>query len=454
MATITFGGLATGLNTTNLIDELVKVERRPITLLEQQQVKIEEKVALYQQLSSKIAALKTAATKLSTESSFFVKNAKSSNENVLVATSSANADAANHSVILNSLARASTWASTTFGDTATTTVGTGTLAITVGAETTNIIIDSSNNTLEGLRDAINNADADVAASIVTVNAGVTPSYRLVVSGKKTGLANAVSITETGLSGGTAPSFTPTQAANDANLLVDGIAIMRATNVVSDVIAGVTLDLKSASPGNELQVTVNNDIPAIEEQLRDLVAKYNDVMSFIAEKTKYDSATEQGGPLIGDSTLRTLRRTLQSVITAPVTGTPSILGEIGIATQKDGTLSVNGSKLSEALENNLDGVGNLFFAATAGVAKAVINYSDNAIRLGDGVLAARINGAQDEINKIEDRIAAKEDQVERFEQDLIRKFAALETLVSQINSQGNFLTQQLAALSAQFNNNNK
>ena len=140
-------------------------------------------------------------TKLSTASSFFIKTAKSSNENVLVAASSSNADAGNHSVIVNRLARASTLASTTFNDTNTTIVGTGTLAITVGATTTNITVGSTNNTLEGLRDAINDADADVTASIVTVNAGPMPSYRLVVSGKSTGLANAVSISAAGLSGG-------------------------------------------------------------------------------------------------------------------------------------------------------------------------------------------------------------------------------------------------------------
>src|ERR1700752_4648884 len=122
MATITFGGLATGLNTTSIIDELVKVERRPITLLQQQQVTIEGKIDLYQQLSGKIGALKTAVTKIFTASSFFIKTAKSSNENVLVAASSSNADAGNHSVIVNRLARASTLASTSFSDTNTTTV--------------------------------------------------------------------------------------------------------------------------------------------------------------------------------------------------------------------------------------------------------------------------------------------------------------------------------------------
>lgn len=450
MSTITFGGLATGLNTTNIIDGLMAVERRPVTLWQQQQVIVEQKIDSYQQLSGKIGALKTAASKLSTATGFFIKIAESSNENLLVATASSSADVARHSVTVDRLARASTLASIAFGDTDTTTVGTGNLALTVGTTTTNITIDATNNTLAGLRDAINDSDADVTASIITVNTGTAPSYRLVVNGKQTGLENSVGIAENGLSGGTAPGFTETQAADDAVLIVDGITTARSGNLVSDVISGVTLDLKSASSGSEIQVAISNDTEAIEEQLADFVAKYNEVMAFIAEQTKYDNVAERGGPLIGDSTLRTLRRTLQSVITTPVNGTPAILGEIGIATQKNGTLSISSAKLSDALTGNLDGVGNLFLSAGNGLAQSVIDYADDAVRLGDGILTARIDGAQSEINRMEARIATKEAQLDRFEQDLIRKFATLETLVAQINAQGNFLTQQLAVFNGQRN----
>lgn len=453
MATINFSGLATGLNSGNIIDGLLGVERRPITLLENQKSGLAEKITLYQDLSGKIGALKTAATKLSTANNFFVKKATSGDENTLVATASSTADAANHTVTVSTLARGTTLASVSYGDTATTTVGTGTLAVTVGTTTTNITVDSTNNTLEGLRDAINDSGADVTASIVTVSAGATPSYRLVVNGQETGLVNAVAIDESGLAGGTAPGFTTTQAAQDATLTVDGIAIARATNVVSDVITGVTLDLKSNS-GTQIQITVNDDVEAIEEQINAFVTAYNDIMSFIAEQTKYDGATEEGGPLIGDSALGILKRRLQSLVTTPVSGSPSILGEIGVATTKDGTLSVDGSKLSAALETNLDGASNLFLATTGGLAAAAISFADSSIRLGDGILTARIDGAQDTIDKIEDRIAEKEDELDRLEEDLIRRFTALETLVSQLQTQGNYLTQQLANLSAQLNNNKK
>ncbi len=452
MATITFGGLATGLNTQAIIDGLVAIERQPITVLQNQQSMLQDKITLYQSLSTNLGALKTAVTQLSTASDFFVKQAKSSNEDVLVATASSNAGAAAHNVSVTSLARGSTLGSATFGDTNATAVGTGTLAITVGTTTLNITVDSSNNTLEGLRDAINNSGSDVNAAIITVSAGATPSYRLVVSGKNTGLANAVTIDESGLTQGageTAPGFTTTQAAQDANLLVDGIAVARSSNVISDVIPGVTLDLKNTSAG-EIQVTVNNDNETIKKQLNDFVSAYNDVVSFINDKTKYDSATSSGGPLIGDATLRSLKRNLQSLITTPVSGSPAILADIGVATQKDGTLSVDNGKFDAAVETNLTGVGNLFLDATNGLAIGITNFADSANRIGDGILSARIGGAQDQIKRITDQIARKEDAVTRLQDDLTRRFTVLETLVSQLNTQGAYLTQQLAGLNNQLN----
>jgi len=212
---------------------------------------------------------------------------------------------------------------------------------------------------------------------------------------------------------------------------------------------VTLELRSSSAA-EVQVTVNDDTEAIKKQLNEFVAAYNDVTSYIAEKTKYDNATKTGGPLIGDATVASVKRSLQSLITRPVAGSPSIISEIGIATQKNGTLSVDSSKFDAALKSNLAGVGNLFAAATDGLAKSMINFADAATRLGEGILSVRIDGAQGEIRKMADRIANKENSISRLTEDLTRKFTALETLVSQINTQGSYLTQQLAGLSGQLN----
>jgi flagellar hook-associated protein 2 len=158
--------------------------------------------------------------------------------------------------------------------------------------------------------------------------------------------------------------------------------------------------------------------------------------------------QKGGPLIGDATLASLKRSLQGAITTPVVGSPSILSEIGIATQKNGTLSIDGAKLGAALNSDLAGLGNLFTAAADGLARSIISFADDATRLGDGTLFNRIAVAQGEITNIQGRIDRQENSISRFAEELSRKFGALELLVSQINTQGGYFAQQLAALGGQ------
>jgi flagellar hook-associated protein 2 len=386
---------------------------------------------------------------LSTATNFFVKKAATSNETALGVSASSTAPVGTHAVAVHALARASTLASASFNDTDTTTVGIGTLRITVGATTTNITLDGANNTLAGVRDAINNSGADVTATTILENSGGTPTYRLAIIGKSTGTVNAVTVDASGLAvggGDVALGVTTTQTAQDTSLTVDGIAVTRSTNTVSDVLPGVTLDVKDtvASP---VQITLNNDIDAIKTQLNDFVKTYNEVMSFIAAQTKYDSSTRTAGPLIGESSVRALQTGLQRVLATPVAGTPSILADVGVTTQRDGTLTVDDAKLTSALQTNLSGVSNLFLAATNGVAKAAVDFVNTATRAGDGIVSGRISSIQDNIRQIGDQIARKTANLDTFRDTLVRRFASLETLVSQLQSQGQFLTQRLAQLNA-------
>src|SRR5215470_18300363 len=134
---ITFGGLATGLDTNSMIDALVKVEHRPIDLLQSQQNDLSNKLSLFNQLGGLLSSLNSAAQTLSTSAGFFVNKAVSSDESVLTATAGSNASTGSHSITVSSLARATTQASTTFAST-TDLVRQGTLKITVGSTTTNI----------------------------------------------------------------------------------------------------------------------------------------------------------------------------------------------------------------------------------------------------------------------------------------------------------------------------
>jgi flagellar hook-associated protein 2 len=449
MATITFSGLATGLDSASLIDQLVQIERQPITSLEKRQATLQKNVTLLQELNSKLSAVKSAATKLSTATSFFVKKVTNADETSLGVSAGSNADVGTHLIAINALARASTLASASFNDTTTTTVGTGTLDISVGATTKSITIDSSNNTLQGIRDAINDSDIDVTASIIPENDGPNPTYRLAVVGKNTGTVNTITIDTSGLTRGAsdvALNFTTTQAAQDASLTIDGIAISRSNNTISDAISGVTLDAKATST-SAIQVTVNDDTEAIKTQVNDFIQAYNDVQSFISTQTKYDSTTKTAGPLTGDSALRSLQRSLASVIATTVTGTPSILAEVGVSTQKDGTLSVDETKFSNALQTNLEGVSNLFLSASNGVATTAIDYITQATRSGDGLISGRISSIQDTISEIGKQIDRKTDDLDRYRDSLVLRFTSLETLVSQLQGQGQFLAQHLSSLNA-------
>lgn len=353
-----------------------------------------------------------------------------------------------HELTVASLARATTLVSAAFADTDSTRVGSGTLRITVGATTTEIAIDSTNNTLAGLRDAINASAAEVTAFIVKENAGGSPSYRLVVTGEKPGTANAVTVDESALTQGAgevAPNFATSQSAQDASFTIDGFSITRATNTVADVLEGVTLELKNVS-ASPVRITVSHDTEAIRTQIEDLVEAYNAVFSWIAEKSQVGGEGEESGPMLGDSAVREVRRRLQSAVTTPVAGSISILAQIGVTTQKDGTLAIDGAKLAEALASDLEGVSNLFLAAD-GLAQALADAADDAVRTGDGLLTLRIDSEQQRIERLEEEIARREAALEKLEEDLIRRFAALERLVSQLQTQGQFLAQQLQALNA-------
>jgi flagellar hook-associated protein 2 len=443
LPTINFSGLATGMDTGAMIDALVKVERRPIDLLEIQMGNLEFKLSLFNDLNSKLAALKTAAGKLSTAATFFVKKASSSNDSVVSATAGSNASAGSHSITVTSLAHATTQASAGFSA-PTSNIRQGTLNITVGTTTTPITIDGTNNTLDGLKNAINASGAAVTASIVQVDA---TTYRMVVTGKNTGTANAVTIDESGLTTGSdpLPGFSVTQAATNAVLDVDGIVgINRSTNTVSDVITGVTLDLKSLS-ASPVQVAITDDNEAIKTQINDFVKAYNDVMTFIHEQTKYDAKNKSGSPLIADSTMQTVQSMVRMALGTSVTGTPASVTDLGFTTNTDNTITVDDVKLSDALANNAAGVSNLFTDATNGVSAKLAASVDSLTAPSSGILTSRIKGTQDSIDDIEDNIAEKEERLEQFTVALVRRFAVLEALVAQLKAQQDYLSKQLASL---------
>ncbi|MET0856625.1 MAG: flagellar filament capping protein FliD, partial [Telluria sp.] len=248
---------------------------------------------------------------------------------------------------------------------------TGSTFTTAGSGVKTVTIDPSNDSLAGIRDAINKAAIGVTATIVNDGSG-TP-YRLSLSSSATGTATSMKISvantapDTGLA--TLLSHNPAgsqalvqkSAAQNAEFTVDGIAVSKATNTVSDVIGGVTLNLLKTNT-DPTTVTIARDTAAVTTAVNDFVKAYNEISKNFVDATAYNAATKQAAILNGEAAVRGMQAQVRAVLSNPIAGGASAfsrLSEIGVAIQKDGSLAVDATKLGNAVTNNFNDVAGLF-----------------------------------------------------------------------------------------------
>ncbi len=358
MASISSVGIGSGVLTSDLIDKLVEAERAPtVKRLDIKKEGITAKLSAFGKIQSAITDLRLPARSLADPALFRQWNV-SSGSSAFSAVADKTASPGSYSLEVTSLAKSHSLSSGVFADSDSTQVGTGTLAFTVDGITTNITIDSSNNTLNGIASAVNqNADLAVSASVIYTGTG----YQLVFSSDKTGLANAMSIAVTdtgdgnntdalGLSRlsytGTDLNMTQNQAATDAAFKLNGIAITRSSNTVSDVLTGMTLTLSSTNTGSPASLVVARDTESVKNKVQEFVDKYNAVSDLVREFTKFnpDNAADNG-VLLGDTTTRNIMNQMRSLLGQAIAGLENSsvrsLAEVGIATDKNtGNLSFN------------------------------------------------------------------------------------------------------------------
>lgn len=239
---------------------------------------------------------------------------------------------------------------------------------TSGSQT--VTIDSSNNTLQGIRDAINNAKIGVTASIVNDGSGIP--YRLVLTSEGIGANNRIKINVNGDSSLAnllnqdpvgEKNLTEVTQAKDALVVIDGIPINKSSNTLNDVIQGMTLTLHQAST-EPTTVTVSHDTAAVQTSVEAFVKSYNDLSKVIKDLTAFNLATKKGGPLQGDSAMRSLESQLNEVLGAPLNtpaGSLTALSQIGVTKQTDGSLSIEAGKLSNSINTQFNDVAGLFAA---------------------------------------------------------------------------------------------
>jgi len=367
MAIASLSGINSGLDSSGIVNNLVALEARPIDVLISQQETEKDKLAAFQDLQSRLQTFKSVVNTINTESRFlssqgeFSNSDPSSNNTVVDITTANTATSGTFSLSVNQLARETKIISGGFATT-TSEITTGRVEIFDGTKTTFIDIDSSNNTVDGLRLAINNSGANVSASFLNDGDKNTP-IRLLISGTKTGVDNAVTISHKfGSIGGddiVLTEFTETQSAQNAELVIDGVAISKNSNLVNDVITGTTLSLQSTGSGT---LNISTNINDISDKISNFVDGFNELMLHLNEQLAVDVSKGQTGTLFGNFTVQNLQQNMRSTITSVISGVSGnfkYLSQIGISTNKDSTISLDKSVLNSALAQDPQNVSELF-----------------------------------------------------------------------------------------------
>jgi len=376
MSNVSSIGIGSGVLTSDLIDQLSEAERAPTELrLDRKEAEVEAKLSAVGRINSALIDLRLPSRVLSNPDALNSLEANSTSSNVAVTADSA-ATTGQYTLEVTSLAQAQSLRSSTYLDKDSTTMGEGTLSFKVGDKTTTIDIDGTNNTLEGIASAVN-ADEDLAVNASVIDTG--SGFVLVFSAKESGLENAMEITVTDTGDGNSDDalglsqFTFNQSfthivesvvPENAKFSVNGIAIERASNTITDVVEGVSFTLSGETTG-PATITVSRDTDAVLERVQEFVDKFNEVKNILNELTEFNpSASEESGILLGDSTIRAINTQLRQVLGQVVPGLDSSsvrsLAEIGISTDAStGNLSIDEIEFKKQLSSNPEDVVALF-----------------------------------------------------------------------------------------------
>ncbi len=452
------GGLASGLDTNALIDAMIKFERRPLDLIQQQKADVELQQSLFRDLNTKLLALREAASAIDNRTSgltgasfdeeLLAFTASSSDESILEVTATGSASPGSFDVHVEQLATVGRRFSAAFASATDVVFSAGeTLSIDYGgASAIDLSVGAGGATLHDLRDAIN-ADANNGGNVRADVLFDGTEYRLVVSGTRTGAANDISVsgTVTGPGGGAFIDTNLDQVAQDAVFEVLGLTMTRESNEVSDALPGLTLRLRGThtNPDETLQIQVSRDDEGTTEGFQTLVDAYNDVLDFLDAQSSFNESTKAAGPLSGDSTLRTVEQTIQRVVVDRYlfAGNPlGSLAEIGVRFDDDGRLQLDREALTEALDANPFAVRQVIGGddVTDGVATALARALDPITESGTGMIAVRDDGFDDRIAGLDRQIERLELRLEKREDLLLLQFTQLESAMAALQTQSSSL----------------
>jgi len=481
MASISSLGVGSGLDAESIITKLMSLERVPINNIKTEETDLKTKLSAYGQLQSLISGMQDKSRNLSSATLWGQTTVASSDATAVTGTTTTGVAPGSYAVTVEQLAAGQTTTSGTFTD-SDSTLNAGTLKIELGKWTVpdtgppatgfsaktgskaiSITIGDGDTSLTSIRDKINAAGAGVTATIVNDANGA----RLSLRSKDTGAENGFRLTATettddnnpatglsalGFDGAAASSpMTQNQWSANAKAKINGIDIESASNTVSNVSDGLTLQLSKIS-ATPVQLTVSTNTDAINTAVKDFVTAFNSLASYIQTQTKYNEGAKTGATLQGDRTAINLQWGLRGVInqTSSASSAFGRLSDVGIAMKQDGTLAIDSAKLSAGLANQAE-LKKMFSADSGDTATSgfMVRFTTLATNLlgQDGSITTRQAGLQKSIDLKDKQMSAMEERLVGTEARMRAQYQTLDTKMATLSALSAYITQQFSSSSS-------
>jgi len=432
-------GLASGLDTATIIDQLMQLEAAPQTRLKQRVQTEQSLVTTLQTLNTRSALLGSKAAELAKASTWSAVTATSSNSAVAVSATSG-AGTTRLTATVTSVARSHQLG---FADAAALTdvvTGASTKVRLDRFDGTPVEIETGDGTLKGLAAAINDPANQTGLRATTIK--TSDGYRLLVESAQTGATQDFDLTAADgspLLGG-ATVRPGTDAALD---LGSGITVSSTSNTFADLVTGVTLTLSpDTAVGTVATIDVKRDATKLSAAVSDLVASMNALLGEIDTQTTYDSSTKTGGPLMGDAGVRNLR---SAVLGTVFSSSTTSMASVGIQTDRNGKVTFDANAFATAYAADPEGTAAKFTSTTEGFAARLDKVADAASDPTEGSITAAITGRRSGIERLQNSIDDWDLRLEMRRETLNRQFTALETAMNQMSSQSSWLASQLSSL---------
>lgn len=426
-------GIASGMDTNSIVNSLIAADSGPLNNLKQRQTDYNVQISTLGTVVTQLQALQTAATALSTNGVVAIQPTSTFSD--FTVSGSAKAEGT-YTINVQQVAKEAKMRSASFTSAQdAAVVPDGNLMFNIDG-TNSVAIDTTGKTLADVAESINQNISGLNASVISTTTG----YYLNVSRKDTGFTTTATgaltvVSDPGL------GLTLQQSAQNAKLTVDGLAVERQSNAISDVVTGAILHLSGASKTDN-QVTFAANSTNTQTALNDFVSAYNTLGATVRSQLVTDPSVAYGNTLLNHSSMTSIQSAMQRMLSQVVVpgGSVRILADLGLELQQDGSITLNPMTLNSAVSKNPGAVNGIFSTATTGMSDIIKSLVTSQTSAATGALILQRNSLKSNISEMDTQATEMQSNLDMERTRLVSQFTAMEQLISGFTSAGSYLTQ--------------